>query len=240
MSRAILPGSYDPVTVGHLDLIRRAAERYDEVYAVIFRNPEKTYRFSLDDRVKMLILATDDLPNVLVSYSDGLVIDYMRDSGIDTIVKGYRSEKDLAYEREQAAWNELHGGVKTVLLPASPMLSEVSSTAVRAVLDRIAESAPVSLPDDEKVSAPAVAAKGGANVSAPDDEKEDGANAASAVSLSAVQEADCEKSSLPAGAKERCEKISPPADEKEDGEAALRRLVPPAVADYLLRKSRQK
>lgn len=131
----ILPGSYDPVTVGHLDIIRRAAERFDEVYVVAFVNPKKKYRFSVEERVKMLILATDDLENVLVSYSDGLVIDYMRDHGIEKIVKGYRTDEDLPWEREQAEWNLKHGGYETELWKCREGFEEVSSTAVRCALD---------------------------------------------------------------------------------------------------------
>ncbi len=127
----ILPGSYDPVTLGHLDLIKRAAEKYEEVYAVIFINPDKKYNFKLDERVKMLILATDELDNVLVSSSNGLVIDYMREHGIEKIIKGYRNDTDLEYERRQAKWNLENGGYETVLLKASPELEEISSTAAR-------------------------------------------------------------------------------------------------------------
>ena len=130
----ILPGSYDPVTVGHLDIIRRAAEKFDEVYVVAFVNPKKKYRFSVEERVKMLILATDDLDNVIVSYSDGLVIDYMRDHGIEMIVKGYRSDADLPWEREQAEWNLTHGGYETELWKCREGFEEVSSTAVRTAL----------------------------------------------------------------------------------------------------------
>ena len=130
----ILPGSYDPVTVGHLDVIRRAAETYEEVYAVIFTNPAKTYTFSLEDRVKMLILACDELDNVLVSYSNGLVIDYMREHEIDLIVKGYRNAEDLEYERKMAEWNLAHGGFETEFVPADPTLEDVSSTRARAML----------------------------------------------------------------------------------------------------------
>ena len=82
----ILPGSYDPVTKGHLDIIRRAAEKYDEVYVVVFTNPKKNYMFSVEDRARMLMIATDDLDNVLVSYSNGLVIDYMTDHEISKII----------------------------------------------------------------------------------------------------------------------------------------------------------
>ena len=100
--KVILPGSYDPVTIGHLDIIKRAAEKYSEVFAVIFVNPKKTYRFSAEDRVRMLSLATEDLSNVRVDYSEGFVIDYMNEHGIDKIVKGYRNETDLEYEKVQA------------------------------------------------------------------------------------------------------------------------------------------
>lgn len=144
----ILPGSYDPVTVGHLDVIRRAAEEFDEVYVVAFVNPKKNYRFSVDERVKMLLLATDDLENVIVSYSDGLVVDYMRDHGIEMIVKGYRTEADLPWEREQAEWNLKHGGYETLLWKCRDGFEEISSTAVRGALDNgecIAELVPESV-----------------------------------------------------------------------------------------------
>lgn len=130
----IIPGSYDPVTLGHLDIIKRAAEEYEEVYAVIFTNPEKTYTFSLEDRVKMLILATDDLDNCLVSYSNGLVIDYMREHEIGLIIKGYRNETDLEYEKKQAKWNLKHGGYETLLWESAPALLSVSSTEARKKL----------------------------------------------------------------------------------------------------------
>ncbi len=132
----IIPGSYDPVTLGHLDVIKRASEMYDEVYAVIFTNPDKNYTFSLEERIKMLIIATDELDNVIVSSSDGLVVDYMREHEIEKIVKGYRNEKDLEYERIQAEWNFNRGGFETELLKADESLSDVSSTKVREILSR--------------------------------------------------------------------------------------------------------
>jgi len=131
-----LPGSYDPVTLGHLDLIRRAAELYEEVYAVIFVNPEKTYTFSLQERLSMLMLATDEFDNVLVSYSNGLVIDYMREHGIEGIVKGYRNAADLEYERVQAEYNLKHGGYNTELLQSDEELVGISSTLAREKLSR--------------------------------------------------------------------------------------------------------
>jgi pantetheine-phosphate adenylyltransferase len=131
----ILPGSYDPVTLGHLEVIKRASREFDEVYVVIFTNPNKKYKFSLDDRMSMLLLATEGLDNVLVSYSNGLVIDYMRDHGIEKIVKGYRTDADLPWEQEQAEWNLKHGGYETVLWKCESDFESISSTAVREALD---------------------------------------------------------------------------------------------------------
>lgn len=132
--RVILPGSYDPVTLGHLDIIERAAREYDEVYVVAFINPEKTYTFKLEDRVKMLLLATDHLENVIVSYSLGRVVDYMREHNIEKIVKGYRTAADYEYEIAQAKYNMQHGGYETELLKSEDKLTEISSTAARELI----------------------------------------------------------------------------------------------------------
>ena len=127
----IMPGSYDPVTLGHLEMIRKVAQREDEVYVVIFSNPAKNYTFSLDDRVAMLMLATEELNNVFVSYSLGYVVDYMREHGIERIVKGYRNDADLVWEREQAEYNMKHGGYDTELILCDDSLKHISSTLVR-------------------------------------------------------------------------------------------------------------
>lgn len=132
----ILPGSYDPVTNGHLDIIRRAAKEYDEVYVVVFNNPKKTYTFTLDERVQMLMIATDDLENVLVSCSAGLVIDYMRDHEIEKIIKGYRTDSDLAWEHEQAEWNLKNGGYETELWKCREGMENISSTAAREAMSK--------------------------------------------------------------------------------------------------------
>lgn len=142
----IIPGSFDPVTLGHLELIRRAAREFDEVYVVIFVNPEKSYTFSLDDRMKMLMLSTDELENVIVSYSDGLVIDYMREHGIEKIVKGYRNGVDLEYERRQAEWNLSHGGFETVFYEAGSGMKSISSTLARDLIKSGAELSSVLHP----------------------------------------------------------------------------------------------
>ena len=132
----IMPGSYDPVTLGHVEMIRRVAEREDEVYVVIFTNPNKEYMFSLEDRVAMLMLATDDLDNVFVSYSLGYVVDYMREHDISKIVKGYRNDVDLEWERYQADYNYKHGGYETELILCDEKFKGISSTLVRERLSK--------------------------------------------------------------------------------------------------------
>ena len=131
--KVILPGSYDPVTQGHLEIIRRAADEYDEVFAVAFVNPNKKYLFSLEEKVEMLKLATGDLSNVKVDFSEGFVVDYMREHGCELIVKGYRTDADLPWEAEQAKWNE-ERGFKTRLIKCKEGLEDISSTAVREAI----------------------------------------------------------------------------------------------------------
>ena len=133
--KVILPGSYDPVTLGHLDLIKRASSIYDEVYAVIFINPDKKYKFSLEDRLNMLKLATNGFYNVTVDESHGYVIDYMRKRGLNKIIKGYRNETDFEYERIQAEYNLKNGGFETELWQSLPELKNISSSEVRARLN---------------------------------------------------------------------------------------------------------
>ena len=124
------------MTLGHLDIIKRASEKFEEVYAVIFMNPNKTYTFSLEERVKMLLLATEELDNVIVSYSLGYVIDYMRDHDIEKIIKGYRNEADLVYEKIQADYNLKMGGYQTEFWLSDEKYADVSSSAVREMIKK--------------------------------------------------------------------------------------------------------
>ena len=145
--KVILPGSYDPITLGHLEIVKQAAEEYDEVLLVGFINPEKNYTFSEAERLRMLELAAEGLDNVRVDLSRGLVIDYMKEFGAELIVKGYRNEADYEYELKQAEWNEEHGGFKTRLIKCSEGFEKISSTAVReAILAGDRESAEKLLP----------------------------------------------------------------------------------------------
>ena len=134
MGAVILPGSYDPVTLGHVDIIRRAAEIYPIVYAVVFINPNKEYLFSEDERVAMLKLACEDIPGVRVDFYAGRVVDYMREHGIESIVKGYRNDTDLEYERVQAEYNLREGGFRTELWRSDARFENISSTLARSAL----------------------------------------------------------------------------------------------------------
>ena len=133
--KAILPGSYDPITLGHLEIIKTAQEKYDGIFVVAFVNPDKKYLFSEEERVEMIRLATADMGNVSVDFSSGRVVDYMKEKGIEKIVKGYRNESDLAYERIQAEYNFANGGYETELIECSCEYREISSTLARKNID---------------------------------------------------------------------------------------------------------
>lgn len=135
MKRALIPGSFDPVTVGHEDVIARASALFDEVIVCAFVNTEKTYMFSDEDRLEFLISVAENYDNVSADISHGLVTSYARENGCDVIVKGCRSGMNFEDEYEQALINrELDADIETIILPASPELSFVSSTMVREMI----------------------------------------------------------------------------------------------------------
>ena len=131
MTRALVSGSFDPVTRGHVDIIARAAALFSEVRVVIFVNPDKKCLYTIDERLTMLKQAGAPFPNVSVGYAGGYVADYVRKNAIDCIVRGIRSENDLAYETEMARYNKKNGGVDTVFFAADPAYADLSSTKVR-------------------------------------------------------------------------------------------------------------
>ena len=135
MSRAIYPGSFDPVTNGHLDIIRRASKIFDEVVVGILNNPEKSPLFSVEERVKMLEEITKDLPNVKIDSFSGLLIDYTKKHHIHVSVRGIRGVSDLEYEMQTAAYNSQlsNDELETVFLATSPEYSYISSSGVRQV-----------------------------------------------------------------------------------------------------------
>lgn len=129
---AIVPGSFDPITCGHMDIVKRAADMYGTVYLAVMINPEKSYMFDIQQRVNIAKAAVSGLDGVQVISSEGMLWELARSLGADAIVKGYRNEQDLEYERSMAEYNrDRYPLARTVLLEADDSLSSVSSTAVR-------------------------------------------------------------------------------------------------------------
>ncbi len=134
MARAIYPGSFDPVTKGHLDIIRRASKMFDNLTVAVLNNSEKSPLFSVDERVKMLKEVCADIPNVNVDTFSGLTIDYAKKCGTDVIIRGLRAITDFEYELQMAQTNrKLMPSVDTVFLTTSLEYAYLSSSIVREV-----------------------------------------------------------------------------------------------------------
>jgi len=133
MRRAVCPGSYDPVTNGHLDIIERTAKLFDEVVVAIMINKSKKGLFSIEERLEMLREITTHLPNVRVDAWHGLLVDYCKQNGIVAITKGLRSVSDFDYELQMAQMNRELSGVETLLMSNNPAYGFVSSSLVKEV-----------------------------------------------------------------------------------------------------------
>ena len=131
--RAVCPGSFDPVTLGHVDVVRRAAAMFDEVVVAVAVNPAKQGLFSVDERRELIAGAVGDLDNVTTAAFSGLLVDWCAEQGIGVIVKGLRSDSDYAYELPMAQMNRHLTGVDTVFLTADPAHTFVSSSLVKEV-----------------------------------------------------------------------------------------------------------
>jgi pantetheine-phosphate adenylyltransferase len=131
--RAVCPGSFDPVTNGHLDVIVRAAQLFDEVTVAVGANPSKAGLFSADERVEMMREVTKDLADVRVETFTGLLVEFCRAREIQAIVKGLRAVGDFDYELQMAQMNLRLTGVETVFVPTSPEYSFLSSSLVKEV-----------------------------------------------------------------------------------------------------------
>ena len=133
MRRCVCPGSFDPVTNGHLDVIERAAGLFDEVVVAVLVNLAKQSMFSVDDRIAMLTEVTRHLPNVTVEGFQGLLVDYCRQRDIPAVVKGLRAVTDFDYELQMAQMNHRLSGLETLFVAANPDYSYLSSSLVREV-----------------------------------------------------------------------------------------------------------
>ena len=136
MSLAIVPGSFDPITVGHVDVIERASKIFDTVVVMVMVNREKQYMFTIDERTQLAKLSCDHLTNVKVLSSEGMLIDAVNELGANAIIKGVRTVKDFTYEQVQAHWNKEHNPkAETMYMPCDPKLKRVSSTMVRKLIE---------------------------------------------------------------------------------------------------------
>ena len=143
--KVIVPGSYDPITVGHMDVIRRAAALFDRVYVAVMTNDMrayvadakvKQYMFSMEERTELARLACAEFSNVQVVSSSGRLIDLVDEVGADIIIKGVRNEADYAYEQQHALYNRAHNPrAETLYLPADPAYDHISSTLVRQCIE---------------------------------------------------------------------------------------------------------
>ncbi|MBE6046511.1 MAG: pantetheine-phosphate adenylyltransferase [Clostridiales bacterium] len=135
MTKALYSGSFDPLTMGHLDIIERAAKLYDELTIGIIVNPSKQAMFTLEEREEMLKEVLKDYDNVNVDHFSGLLADYVNRSGFDVVVRGLRNTTDFDYEMQMAQVNDrlFNDSTETVFLMADPRYSFISSSVVREV-----------------------------------------------------------------------------------------------------------
>jgi pantetheine-phosphate adenylyltransferase len=131
--RAVCPGSFDPVTNGHVDVITRAAALYDELVVAVLVNPGKAGLFSVDERMELLRAAVADLPNVTVDSFEGLLVDYCKAHDVPVIVKGLRAVGDFEYELQMAQMNRELAGIETLFVPTAPQVGHLSSSLVKQI-----------------------------------------------------------------------------------------------------------
>ena len=133
MRRCVCPGSFDPVTNGHLDVLRRASQLHDEVTVAVLVNQAKSGLFTVDERMSLLREVTADLGNVVVDSFRGLLVDFCRERGIPAVVKGLRAVSDFDYELSMAQMNLRLTGVETLFVATNPEFSYLSSSLVKEV-----------------------------------------------------------------------------------------------------------
>ncbi len=133
MRRAVCPGSFDPVTNGHVDVITRAASLYNELVVAVLVNPGKAGLFPVEERMELLRESVAELPNVTVDSFQGLLVDYCRGHDIPVIVKGLRAVSDFEYELQMAQMNRELARVETLFVPTAPQVGHLSSSLVKQI-----------------------------------------------------------------------------------------------------------
>lgn len=133
MSGAVCPGSFDPVTLGHIDVFERAAAQFDEIVVAVMVNPNKSGMFTLDERIALIEESTTHLRNLRVESGQGLIVDFVRERGLTAIVKGLRTGTDFEYELQMAQMNKHVAGIDTFFVATAPSYSFVSSSLAKEV-----------------------------------------------------------------------------------------------------------
>jgi Phosphopantetheine adenylyltransferase (EC 2.7.7.3) len=133
MRRAVCPGSFDPVTNGHLDIISRTAQLFDEVLVAVLINESKRGLFSVEERIELLEAVTGEYPNVRVASFRGLLVDFCRANDALVVVKGLRAVSDFDYELQMSQMNLGLAGVETLFMPTNPLYSFLSSSLIKEV-----------------------------------------------------------------------------------------------------------
>lgn len=133
MLTAVCPGSFDPVTNGHLDVFRRASALFDTVTVAVLTNRRKAGMFTVDERIEMIRECVADLDNVVVDSFEGLLVDFCRDRGIRTIVKGLRAVSDFDYELQMAQANYSLSGIETLFISTNPSYGYLSSSLIKEI-----------------------------------------------------------------------------------------------------------
>jgi len=133
MAGAVCPGSFDPVTLGHIDVFERAAAQFDELIVAVLTNPKKSSMFDVEERIAMIRESAAHLPNLTVQAGTGLVVDFARAHGLTAIVKGLRTGTDFEYELQMAQMNKHIAGVDTFFVATTPRYSFVSSSLAKEV-----------------------------------------------------------------------------------------------------------
>ena len=133
MKRVVCPGSFDPITFGHIDIISRASKMFDEVVIAVLVNKTKSTLFTVPERIEMITEVTSKFPNVRVDSWSGLLVDYCETNGIDVIVKGLRAITDFDYELQMSQINLQLKGVETLFMSTAPAHSFLSSSLVKEI-----------------------------------------------------------------------------------------------------------
>lgn len=134
MNIAIYPGSFDPVTNGHLDVIKRSSKIFDKVIVAVAKNPNKTPMFTIEERINLLERVVKSMPNVEVDHFDGLLVDYAKEMGSSVIIKGLRAISDFEYEFQMALMNrKLDSSIETLFMMTSYKYSFLSSSMMKEI-----------------------------------------------------------------------------------------------------------